>query len=190
VFAGRNLAVALRDENLEDIATVNSALADYLPALYRLAARGHWLQEQRPIRLRRIGKDYGFRSSVFPQVTGGDFRLSILPTDEEDLSMALEMPIRDVTYPLGPYPQIREFATMLERLQPGAQWKGREFFGYSSAPVAPQATHFYFRHRSNGIAFGFSAEGWECLKELFAKALGLPELQPVLRELALQYGEV
>jgi hypothetical protein len=144
----------------------------------------------RTIRPRRESRDYGFRSSVFPQLTAGDFRLSILLSAEEDLTMAIEMPVRDVTYPLGFYPQIREFARMLTRVKASGHWKGREFFGYTNAQVSGTATHFYFRHRLNGIAFGFSPVARDCLQEMFAKALGLPELQPALGELALQYGEV
>ena len=104
--------------------------------------------------------------------------------------MAIDMSARDVIYPLGFYPQIREFATMLTRLKGSRHWKGREFFGYTDAAVSGSATHFYFRHRANGIVFGFTPEGWKSLETIFAKALALAELQPVLRELALQYGEV
>jgi hypothetical protein len=186
LFAGRNLYVALRDEDLEDVAAVNRALAPYLRTLYGFAARGHWLQEHRPLRTRREVKDYGFRSSVFPKVEAGDFRLTILLTDEEDLAMALEMPSRDVVYPLEPFPLIREFATLLTRLESVAPWKGREFFGYAGGEVK----RYYFRHRSNGITFGFSREEWQWLKQMFSKVLGLAELQPVLSELALQYGDV
>jgi hypothetical protein len=160
-----------------------------MPALFRFAARGHWLREQRPLRPRREGKDYGFRCSVFPQITAGDFRLSMLLGAEEDFAMALEMLARDVTYPLGPYPQIREFATMLTQVKGSGQWKDREFFGYTNAAVSGAATHFYFRHCSNAIAFGFAPEAWKTLETMFAKALGLAELQPVVGELALRYGE-
>ena len=94
---------------------------------------------------------------------------------KEDLAMALEMLARDVTYPLGPYPQIREFATMLTRVKGSGQWKDREFFGYTNAAVSGAATHFYFRHCSNGIAFGFAPEAWKTLETMFAKALGLAD---------------
>ena len=190
LFAGRNLYVALRDEDLGDLAGINQALFPYLPTLYRLAARGHWLQEHRPVRPRRDTKDYSYRPSVFSPVISESLRLSIVLTDEGDLAMALDMPNRDVVYPLEPYPKIREFATMLERLQPAAHWKGREFFAYTDAIVPDQVTHFYFRHRSNGIAVGFSPEDWNCLREVFRTALALPELGPTLSELSLQYGEV
>lgn len=135
VFAARNLYVALRDEDLQDIATVNHALLPHLPVLFRLAARGHWLREQRPVRPRRESQDYGFRSSVFPQIAAGDFRLSLLLTAEQDLTMAIEMVSRDVIYPFASYPQIREFATMLSRVKTSRHWRGREFFGYTNATV-------------------------------------------------------
>jgi len=43
--------------------------------------------------------------------------------------MLLEMDRKDVAYPLTRYPRVREFATMVARLEPGRYWKGREFFG-------------------------------------------------------------
>src|SRR5271165_2984997 len=49
-FAGRNLAVALRDEELPDIVALNHALRPYMPTLFRLAARGHWAREKRAVR--------------------------------------------------------------------------------------------------------------------------------------------
>ena len=49
-FGGRNLAVALRDGRLKGAEKLNRALAPFLPRLYLVAARGHWLSEHRPIR--------------------------------------------------------------------------------------------------------------------------------------------
>jgi hypothetical protein len=190
VFVGRNLYVALRDENLEDIAAVNNAMLPYMPALFRLAARGHWFLEQRPIRGARMSTDYASMPSVIPPVSAGDFRLTILQTDDEDLSMGLEMSSRRVLYPLEPYPKIREFVTMLERLRPAGYWKGREFFGYTDSTVPDKVTRFHFRHRQNGIAFGFSPEEWKVLRDMMTRALALPELRHALAEQSLQYGEV
>jgi hypothetical protein len=56
--------------------------------------------------------------------------------------------------------------------------------------VPDQTTRFYFRHRRNGIAISFASDEWQSLKELFQRAVALPELQPVLEELSLTYGEV
>lgn len=124
----------LRHEELGDVAAINQVLLPHMGALYRLAARGHWLQEKAPVRPIMIDADYGFRASTCPQLTAGEFRLSILVTAPQDeLTMALEILNRNVTYPLGPYPEIREFANMLDQVQAsGKNWKGKEFFGYTS----------------------------------------------------------
>ena len=42
----------------------------------------------------------------------------------------------------------------------------------------------------DGVMVILSSEDWQCLKDLFARALALPELQPVLEELSFVYGEV
>jgi hypothetical protein len=53
VFVGRNFYVALRDEELSDVVALNRTLEPFLPTLFRLAARGHWMREHRPVRARR-----------------------------------------------------------------------------------------------------------------------------------------
>jgi hypothetical protein len=37
---------------------------------------------------------------------------------------------------------------------------------------------------------GFSSEEWQCLRELFAKAMASPRLQRFFEELSLVYGEL
>jgi hypothetical protein len=111
-------------------------------------------------------------------------------TSDGEIEMLIEMDRKDVAYPLTRYPRVREFATMLARLEPGRYWKGREFFGYTNDVVPERASRFYFRHRRNGIAISFTREEWQSLKDLFEKALAMPELQPVLEELSLVYGEI
>ena len=49
VGVGRNLYVALRDEELEGIASLSEALSPFMAVLFRMSARGHWIQEHRPI---------------------------------------------------------------------------------------------------------------------------------------------
>jgi hypothetical protein len=188
IFSGRNFYVALRDETLPGVVAINDALSPYLPTLFRLGARGHWLRERRPVRPPRIAHD--FVSPTFPPVASGDHRLTILVASDGEIEMLLDMDRKDVSYPLTRYPRVREFATMVARLEPGRYWKGREFYGYTNDVVPERASRFYFRHRRNGIAISFTREEWQSLKELFEKALAMPELQPVLEELALVYGEI
>ena len=66
----------------------------------------------------------------------------------------------------------------------------KPFFGFTSDLAPERTSRFYFRHRRNGITISFTREEWQSLKELFEKALATPELQPVLEELSLVYGEI
>jgi hypothetical protein len=188
VSCARNFYVALRDETLPGIAAINDALSPYLPTLFRLGVRGHWLRERKPVRAPRSTHD--FVSPTYPPVVSGDHRLSIVVASDGEIEMLLSMNRKDVSYPLTRYPRIREFATMVARLEPGRNWKGREFFGYTNDAVAERESLFHFRHRRNGIAISFTRDEWQSLKELFEKALAMPELQPILEELSLVYGEI
>ena len=131
-------------------------------------------------------RDYTRRPPAPPPVVVGDSSLSFTITDNNELSMLLDVEPQRVLYPLWPYPVIREFAAMLKALEPGEQgWMGREFFGYTGK----ESTAFNFRRRSNGIVVAFSAEEWRALGELMERALALPEMQLVLEDSALAYGE-
>jgi hypothetical protein len=110
-------------------------------------------------------------------------------TSDGDLAMALDMTSREAVFSLGPYPEIREFAALLEHLPETGYWKGVEFMGYTNAQSdGRRVTRFYFRRA--GTAFGFSPEEWDALKRAFRQALRSPEMVPVLAELHLQYGDV
>ena len=107
-----------------------------------------------------------------------------------ELRMLIEMSRKQIIYPLGCYPRIREFGSMLERLELKGYWKGREFLGFVSPGVPDQSPRLSFRHRGNGITISFAPDEWESLREVFQRALALPELQPTLAELSLVYGEL
>lgn len=93
---------------------------------------------------------------------------------------------KDVAYPLGPYPAIREFASTVERVAVGSPWSGTKFLGYT----LQDPPSFHFRSKDNGIDFGFSAKEWQFLRELFSNALALPALAPLLEAYEWEYGEV
>ena len=187
VFAGRNFYVALRDEVLEDLGALNHGLEPFLPTLFRLAARGHWIREKRPVRANRRGS---VPQTSVPPATAGEVRLNSVVNADGEVKLALEMKSRRVIYPIGEFPQIREFAGILEQLAPGGTWDGVHFYAWSE-PVAPdQPPEFQFLRRSDGVTLSFSAEEWETLKGLFSAVLAEPRLQPVLSELALVYGEI
>jgi hypothetical protein len=186
-FIGRNWRCFFQQERLRGIEALNEVLRPYLPVLFRVAARGHYLYEGRPVREQRVERDYSRMRPLGPRpVVVGDCQLSITLADNNELSMMLDLEPQRVLYPLSPYPVIREFAAMLQMLKPGEQWLAREFFGYTGkGPTA-----FNFRSRRNGIVIAFSVEEWGALGELMYKALALPELQAALKDSELAYGEI
>ena len=58
------------------------------------------------------------------------------------------------------------------------------------AITAGQPVNFFCRQRRSGIEVAFTREEWQALRGLFGEALALPEVQPVLEELSLVYGEI
>lgn len=196
-FAARNLYVALRDEQLKGADSLNRALTPFLPGLYRIAARGHWLTEQRPIRPeRKTWETLEFVPDYVPDVKAGAFTLFTLVSQEGELHMMLNLRAHRIAYALGPYPHIREFEAMLGKVAPGKIWNGRYFFGHTSELSARHRLSeqppdmLYFREHSKGVLVELTSAEWGELRSLFAQVLSLPELKAVLTELSLQYGEV
>jgi hypothetical protein len=195
-FAARNLSVALRDERLKGADNLTPALAPFLPRLFPVAARGHWLSEHRPIRRER--KPWETLEVPPPNPTMihvREFSLSSVVSQEGELHMLLSLKSHRIAYSLGPYPQIREFQAMVEKLAETTTWNGRHFFGHAGASVTPQnrndgeAMKYYFRERGKGVLVELTAAELSELKELFRQGMNLPELKSTLAELSLQYGE-
>lgn len=185
-FAGRNLYVGLRDEDLPGIVPLNEALSPYLPSLFRLAARGHWIRERRPLPTAR-GCSCGQQLNVEPLVSDG-VRVSVSVGGVASLRIEICIPGRGIKCALVGYPRIREFGGMLERLEQQCRWSGTEFFG--RRVTTSEGARFIFRQRRSGIELAFAPEEWQALRELIRKTLTLPGLKPVLDELSLVYGEI
>jgi hypothetical protein len=181
-FVGRNFFVAVRDEVIEDVVALNRVLDSYVEALYRLAVRGHWMREKRPVRRAQEEK---LLYSELPAVKGEGFKIAAAINSEGEVSIRVLMDQKDIVLPIVTYPEIREFAALLEHLIPERAWKGIHFYGHVS-----EQGRFYFRRRAEGIQFGFSAEEWQTLKSLFARMMEAPKLQGAFAELALVYGEL
>jgi hypothetical protein len=185
-FAGRNFYVAIRDEELPDIVALNRARSLYMDMLFRLAARGHWLQEHRPVissRERQIISD-----SLFVTVPG--FRLTFNVANDGDLSVLISMDAKDLANPVSTYPEIREFEAMLERVSLSQTWHGEYFHASIREKTAEQPVRFQFHRLRDTVSIGFSAEEWHGLKEAFAQAAATPKLQNAYEELSLVYGEL
>ncbi len=188
VFAGRNFYVALRDETLPNIVALSEKLMPYMPQLLRLATRGHWIRERRPARARR--EELDFVTPLFPRLAAGSLFLSGHVNAKGDISVLLDLPEKGLLYPMSPYPQIQEFRSMLRHLVPGGTWEGKHFHGFTDPVLPDRGMRFHFRRRIDGVTVVLSDEDWQHLGELSSKAFALPELQPVLQELSLVYGEV
>jgi len=125
-YIGRTLRFLFGDERLRKIEVLNETLRPYLTVLFRIAARGHYLREGRPVREQSVERDYTRRPPAPPPVVVGDSSLSFTIADNNELSMLLDLEPQRVLYPLWRYPVIREFAAMLKAPEPGEQggWAG------------------------------------------------------------------
>lgn len=186
-FAGRNLYVALRDEVLCDIVALNRSLSPLLGKLFRLASRGHWLRERRPL---RVPRELPLRAHVFELSSAGPFQAAASVDSDGELELLLTMNGRGVRYPLGPYPEIRELEAMLHQLDAGQIWDGLYFSASGDKAEAENSPVFHFCRRTDRVVFTFSEGEWRWLKELVSAALGDPKLRSVLNHLSLEYGEI
>jgi hypothetical protein len=187
VFAGRSLYVALRDEALPDLVAMNEVLEPFLVPLFRLAARGHWLCEHRPV---RIATQFCTDGRIITPQTRGAFDLTTSLDTAGDLRMLLVMDGRGVRYPLGPYPEIQEFSAMLQHLEPERPWSGVHFQASADQTCSHTHARFHFCRSADKVTLSFGQEEWDCLKDLFSTALKEPDLQSVLPALTLEYGEL
>ena len=187
LFAGRCFFVALRDEAIADVIALNRVLEPHIPALFRLAARGHWMREHRPLRTLR---DQNVVVGSVPPVEQGGFRVSGNVSGTGEVSLAISLIQKNVEYPIGCFPEIREFALMLQQLKEGSTWTGVHFHGYTVENSTPTPTEIAFYRYRDGVRLGFSVEEWDCLSRLIASVLESPRLQPFFEELELAYGEL
>jgi hypothetical protein len=187
VFAGRNLYVAVRDETVNDVIALNRSLTTYLEILFRLAARGHWIRERRPLRMPR---ELPAAPQVFESSSTGPFQVTATAGDAGDLTVLLAMRDRGVRYPLGSYPETREFEAMLRQLGRGQVWNGGHFSATAESTGTEGQPLFVFCRRTDGVVFSFSETEWRCLDELFKQTLARPELQALLDRLSLEYGDM
>jgi hypothetical protein len=185
IFAGRSLYVALRDEQLPGPIAINVALKPFQATLFRLAARGHWLRKHQPI-LRAQASTAG--SLILPTIGRDGIRIEAF-VSAGDLQINIHFERKNVTYELENYAAIRDFAAMLERLEPGTLWDGGEFLGFAVG-LGTGSERFSFCRRGSGTKILFKPEEWHILRDSFVRVLGLNEIQPVLADLSLAYGEI
>ncbi len=192
LHAARNLYVFLEDEKISGVTRLNEALFPYWPVLWRVAARGHYLERKEPVRETLREQDDSIYRPALPSVEQGGYRLSFARGRGNEVSLLLSFPaVRDAMYPMGPYPMISEFRAMLAALPkiefPNV-WDGEHFLGYPADIEGRR--ELWFRSQKNGISFGFSLEEWKTVQEVFRKAWEDPELKRAWEGLSLEYGEL
>jgi hypothetical protein len=192
LLAGRNLYALLEDDGLKDADALNRALRPHWPALWRLAARGHYHLTKEPVRDKAKAVPESFFQVAIPPISEAGFTLSFARGEGNDFSVLLSFPgARAPVYPLSEYAVMAEFRVMLATLDPDGStqhWKGEYFFGYVGEHG--KEVEFSFRARSNGITFTFSEKEWKAVRELFRRAWEVPAVRALWDSLILEYGEV
>lgn len=183
---GRCFYVALRDEEIEEIVSLNNVLQPHMKTLFRMAARGHWITEKRPVRSLRDGP---MALGSVPTVRKGDLAISVAAGDS-DVSFSINIDGGNLIYPLSGYAQIHEFAALLKALKPESIWNGVNFHALAYVADNDMAPTWQFRRKQDGVFLSFNNENWERLKDLFSAAMEQPKLGVIFEELSLIYGEL
>ncbi len=186
VFAGRNFYVAVRDEELQETAALNAVLDPLMPTLFRMAARGHWMRERRPVRREQDGS---VLLGAVEDTKMGDLRINVQP-GPTDLSLLIDFKARDLMYPVATYAQIREFHAMLKFVAFAKRWAGEHFFAFAHEASAEGPAYYQFRRRTDGIALSFSESQWAELQTIYARVMEKPEMKAIFEELSWIYGDL
>lgn len=192
LLAGRNLYVLLEEENITGEERLHRALSPYWEPMWKLAARGHYYIENKPIREKPKSLEERFNRDAIPPVSIGGFTLSFARGDGNDFSILITFPgLRPPLYPIDNYPVISEFRRMLEALDAeGTEryWKGERFFAF--VMDRENDKELGFRARDNGITLALTGKEWDSLRDLFRQAWQIPDVREMWNGLILEYGEL
>jgi hypothetical protein len=186
---GACLLTAIRDEGVEST-SLDQVLAPHWLILWGLAARGHWLRHDRqPVRQSSPNEDDFRRRIVLPDpLKLDDLKLSFTSIGCPELGMYIDLgPTRRFNYLLARYPALAEFRAMLEGWSAKHSWSGRHFLTTISKEKG--SAKFSLELRQHDVSIDFTEDEWDAVRELFQKALVIPEIQRWLEELRLEYGE-
>jgi len=186
---GACLLIAGRDEGV-DSTRLDQVLGPYWPTLWGLAARGHWVKHDRqPVRPAGPNED-DFRRRMIPPdaLKLEDLKLSFTSIGCPELGMYIDFgPTRRFNYLMARYPALTEFRALLEGWPAKHSWSGRHFLMTVSKERG--GTKFSLGLRQHDVSVDFTESEWDGLRELFQRALAIPEIQRWLEELRLEYGE-
>ena len=187
----RPLVVFLRDDDVTDEAALTAALLPYWDTLWRVAARGHFLVHNKPIRDEQKLHAYEPAAATFIRES---FVFSVIRCEDHDLTALLTFPGSTAAmYPLAGYPDICEFRVMLAAIGEapvGTHWKGDRFTAYTvGRELDAPASGLHVQGRG-GVTFCFTFDQWNILRALFAEAWENPFLQSSWAVLTEEYGEL
>jgi hypothetical protein len=190
-FAGRNLYVLLEDEKLAGPEMIHRALWPYWPALWRLAARGHYIATGQGLG-EPARRNAGWDEVPIPPISDGELSLTFMRVEDGGLSVLVSFPgAFGPLYPISGYPKLSEFRAMLHTLAADGQrhWAGAHFFGYVSGASGSPDAGAWFR-ADNGITVGMSLAHWASLQALFRRAWEQPDVRQLWDTLMDDYGEL
>jgi hypothetical protein len=192
LLVGRNLSVLLEDERLAGPDALNRALRPYGDSLWRLAARGHYVTTDRPLRDVAPVRN-GPPLPAIPSMSERNYTLSFAHDQDRELSWLLSFPgALGPQYPIRGYAAINEFRAMVAALSadgPTRVWSGGRFSGYI-ADAQPEDVTIWFRAHDNGITFRLSEEDWQSVRALVDRAWRIPDIRAACDALVLEYGEL
>jgi hypothetical protein len=193
VLIGRALHRLLADDKLPGGEDLTRALRPLWSVLWRVAARGHYVLYEAPVRSRTTRRE-GVYQPPIPPITDEPYTLSFTRGEGTEFSVLLGFPgPLGPLYPISGYPRINEFRAMLEALGPHSRlrrWTGVHFFGYSVTPPDQDPDAFWFRAHDNGITFGVAAMEWAAVQRVFRRAWTLPDIRLAWDALMDEYGEL
>jgi hypothetical protein len=189
-FVGRNLYALLESDHLAGAEDLTRALRPYWPALWRLAARGHYLQTGAPVRDVVTGREQFYQPPI-PSLAEGAYTLHLARDGATELSVLIGFPpARGVQYPVSGYPRLSEFRAMVATLadRHDARWSGAAFLGGVTREA--RTTTVWFRAHDNGITILCPSDEWAVLTRLVRRAWDLPDVRQAWDRLAVEYGDL
>jgi hypothetical protein len=193
LLAARNLYALLEEDQLAGAEDINRALRPFWSPLWRLAARGHYLQTLMPIRDHATEQEGRYQPPILP-VSEGAFTLNFYRAGGQEFSLLLGFPpSRGVSYPISGFPRLNEFRTMLMALQAAQEpdpWVATHFQGSVSAAQGDRPATVSFRAHDNGITLSFSLDEWAKVQGLFKHAWEIPDIRQAWEAMTLEYGEL
>jgi len=186
---GSSFFCAVRQEGVEG-SQLNQILAPYWPMLWRLAARGHWIRNDRPIR--RSGAhedDFRLRSSLARGIENAEHSIRLtFERANRDICVFVEFKgCRRFSFSTENFPEIVEFRSMVETLKfnPTEPWRGTTFNAFPSDDKSGYSLMIdKFR-----LWLHVSQTEWADLRDMMRQLWESAESQPWIHELEMEFGE-